>query len=149
MSQINERNEQNIDAFAMAAQLRAQAEALEAKERMRLRLLELIEISKDPYYDQYLEQMMKDLESGKATPAQIQREADRTFRLYQQRMGQTVPVQSVSMQPVPRQPETVQSAPNQPVTNQPVTNQPVTNQTVSNQPVKKENAKGKGNEGEV
>lgn len=94
MNQTNEQNNQNMDAFAKAAQLRAQAEALEAKERMRIRLAELIEISQDPYYDQYLAQMMKDLECGKATPAQIAKEADRTFRLYQQRMGQNVSVQS-------------------------------------------------------
>lgn len=104
MNQTNGQNEQNMDAFAMAAQLRAQAEALEAKERMRLRLKELIEISKDPYYDQYLEQMMKDLESGKATPAQVQKEADRTFRLYQQRMGQSIAEQPIQVQPIQIQP---------------------------------------------
>lgn len=105
MNQTNEQNNQNTDAFARAAQLRAQAEALEAKERMRIRLKELIEISKDPYYDQYLAQMMRDLESGKATPAQIEKEANRTFLLYQQRMGQgmpqSMPVQNMPVQPTP------------------------------------------------
>lgn len=94
MSQINQQNNQNTDAFAKAAQLRAQAEALEAKERMKIRLKELMEISKDPYYDRYLRQMLKDLESGKATPTQIAKEADRTFRIYQQRMGQSVSVKT-------------------------------------------------------
>ena len=60
---MNQTNEQNrMNAFERAAQLRAQAEAIEAKEKIRLRLIQLIEISKDPYYDQYLAQMMKDLE---------------------------------------------------------------------------------------
>ena len=62
-------------------------ETLEAKEKLKRHLLDLIEISKDPYYDQYLNQMLRDLESGKATPAQVAREADRTYKLYQQRMG--------------------------------------------------------------
>lgn len=62
-------------------------ETLEAKEKLKMHLLDLIEISKDPYYDQYLNQMLRDLESGKATPAQVAREADRTYKLYQQRMG--------------------------------------------------------------
>lgn len=88
---MNQTNEQNsMNAFERAAQLRAQAEAIEAKEKIRLRLIQLIEISKDPYYDQYLAQMMKDLESGKASPAQVEKEAERTFRLYQQRMGQSI-----------------------------------------------------------
>ena len=87
MNQANE-NMQYEDAMAEAARLRALAETIEAKEKVRKRLLELTEISKDPYYDQYLRQMMKDLESGKATPGQVAREADRTYKLYQQRMGQ-------------------------------------------------------------
>lgn len=58
------------------------------KEEVRIRLLQLRENSQDPYYNQYLNQMLKDLESEKATPAQVAREADRTFRLYQERMAQ-------------------------------------------------------------
>lgn len=58
------------------------------KEEVRVRLLQLREISQDPYYDQYLNQMLRDLESGKASPAQVAREADRTYRLYQERMAQ-------------------------------------------------------------
>lgn len=58
------------------------------KEEVRVRLLQLREISQDPYYDQYLNQMLRDLESGKASPAQVTREADRTYRLYQERMAQ-------------------------------------------------------------
>lgn len=67
--------------------LNEETEALEAKEKMKMHLLHLIEISRDPYYDQYLNQMLRDLESGKATPSQVAKEADRTYRLYQQRMG--------------------------------------------------------------
>ena len=58
------------------------------KEEVKARLLHLRRISKDPYYDQYLNQMLRDLESEKATPAQVAREADRTYRLYQERMAQ-------------------------------------------------------------
>ena len=78
----------DMDALERARKLREEAAAIEAKARVRQRLLKLIEISEDPYYDQYLNQMMKDLESGKATPAQVSREADRTYRLYQQRMAE-------------------------------------------------------------
>lgn len=78
----------DMEALEKAKKLREEAEAIEAKARVKHRLLKLIEISEDPYYDQYLNQMLKDLESGKATPAQVAREADRTYKLYQQRMSQ-------------------------------------------------------------
>lgn len=78
----------DMEALEKAKKLREEAEAIEAKARVKHRLLKLIEISEDPYYDQYLNQMLKDLESGKATPAQVSREADRTYKLYQQRMSQ-------------------------------------------------------------
>lgn len=87
MNNLKEEIKSDTDGFERARKLREEAETIEAKERMKIRLLKLIEISKDPYYDQYLNQMLKDLESGKATPAQIGREADRTYRLYCQRMG--------------------------------------------------------------
>ena len=86
MSQYDEK--QYEEAMAQVARLRAQAEAIEAKEQVRRRLYELMDISKDPYYDQYLNQMMRDLESGKATPAQVSKEAERTYGLYLQRMGE-------------------------------------------------------------
>lgn len=88
MNNINNGMKQDMDGFSRAQQLREAADALEKKEKMKIRLLQLIEISEDPYYDQYLNQMLKDLESGKATPEQVGREADRTYRLYQQRMRQ-------------------------------------------------------------
>lgn len=88
MSNFNNDMKQDMDGFARAQQLREAADALEKMEKMKIRLLQLIEISKDQYYDQYLNQMLKDLESGKATPEQVGREADRTYRLYQQRMQQ-------------------------------------------------------------
>ena len=78
----------DMEALEKAKKLREEAEAIEAKAKVKHRLLKLIEISEDPYYDQYLNQMLKDLESGKATPAQVSREADRTYKLYQQRMSQ-------------------------------------------------------------
>lgn len=86
MSNLNE-DIYHTDVLERARKLRKEAEALEAGENVRQRLLKLIEISEDPYYDQYLNQMLKDLESGKATPFQVSKEADRTYGLYLQRMG--------------------------------------------------------------
>lgn len=86
MSDFNaDRNDR--EALEKAKKLREEAEVIEAKAGVKSRLLKLIEISEDPYYDQYLNQMLRDLESGKATPSQVSREADRTYKLYQQRMS--------------------------------------------------------------
>ena len=92
--------EQDMDGFARARKLREEAEALEAKERIKRRLLQLMEISKDPYFDQYLNQMLKDLNSGKATAKQVEKEADRTWALYQQRMGIKVSPKPQTVAPV-------------------------------------------------
>lgn len=86
MSELNE-NISNLEEFERERKLREEAKTLEEKEKVRQRLLQLIDISKDPYYDQYLNQMLRDLESGKATPFQVSKEADRTYRIYEQRMG--------------------------------------------------------------
>ncbi|MCM1126724.1 MAG: hypothetical protein NC429_09650 [Lachnospiraceae bacterium] len=51
------------------------------------RLTGLLEMSKDPQYDRYINQMIRDLESGKASPEQVEREASRTYEIYKQRMG--------------------------------------------------------------
>lgn len=75
MSQLNEAMDRTNDR-----------EQEEEKEKVRQRLLELLDLSQDVYYDRYLQQMLKDLASGKATPAQVSREADRTYRLYQERL---------------------------------------------------------------
>lgn len=56
-------------------------------QNVKNRLTGLLEMSKDPQYDRYLNQMMRDLESGKATPEQVDREASRTYEIYRQRMG--------------------------------------------------------------
>ncbi|MGN0376454.1 MAG: DUF2339 domain-containing protein [Suilimivivens sp.] len=109
MNNLNEDMNQT-DAFERARKLREEAEALEAKAKVKQRLLKLLEISQDPYYDQYLNQMIKDLESGKATPAQVSREADRTYKLYQQRMGQKRVQENVG-QEVPTQREPVVTSP--------------------------------------
>lgn len=61
----------------------------QSRQDARKRLTELLEKSKDPQYDRYLNQMMRDLESGKATPEQVEREALRTYEIYKQRMGLT------------------------------------------------------------
>ena len=52
------------------------------KEKVERYLQSLLAGSEDPDYDRYLEQMMRDLKSGKATPFQVEREAQRTYRLY-------------------------------------------------------------------
>lgn len=57
-------------------------------ERVRARLRQLMEMSRDPDYDRYLAQMMKDLENRRATPFQVEREAERSYRQYQERMKQ-------------------------------------------------------------
>lgn len=57
------------------------------RQDVRKRLTELLEMSKDPQYDRYLNQMMRDLESGRATPGQVEQEALRTYEIYKQRMG--------------------------------------------------------------
>ena len=58
-----------------------------SRQDVRRQLAGLLEISKDPQYDRYLNQMMRDLESGKATPEQVEQEALRTYEIYKQRMG--------------------------------------------------------------
>lgn len=81
-------NNQNIDELNEARRLRYQAELLEQKAKVRARLVQLKEVSRDPDYNRYLEQMMKDLESGRATPQQVEREAQRSYDKYRQRMAQ-------------------------------------------------------------
>ena len=49
-----------MDELQRAKALREQAGRLEEIGRVKKRLLDLIEISQDPYYDQYLKQMLKD-----------------------------------------------------------------------------------------
>jgi len=71
-----------------AKQLRMEAERLEHKERVRSRLRQLIAISKDPDYDKYLAQLLKDLDSNKATPGQVEQETERSYNQYRQRMAQ-------------------------------------------------------------
>lgn len=88
MSEEIKVDNQNISDLERARKLRQEAEMLEQKERIRSRLNQLMEISKDPYYDQYLAQMIKDLDSGRATPAQVEREAQRSYEQYKQRMAQ-------------------------------------------------------------
>ena len=70
-----------------AQQLRMEAAMLEHKERVRSRLRQLIAISQDPYYDKYLAQLLKDLESGKASPIQVEKETERSYGQYRQRMA--------------------------------------------------------------
>ena len=88
MNTINEGNNQGLSDLDRAALLRKEAERLESKERAKARIHQLMEISREPYYDRYLAQMLKDLESGKATPQQVEREAQRSYEQYRQRMAQ-------------------------------------------------------------
>lgn len=78
-----------MDELQRAKALREQAGRLEEIGRVKKRLLDLIEISQDPYYDQYLKQMLKDLEEGKASPQQVQQEMERTYKIYLERMRET------------------------------------------------------------
>ena len=78
-----------MDELQRAKALREQAGRLEEIGRVKKRLLDLIEISRDPYYDQYLKQMLKDLEEGKASPQQVQQEMERTYKIYLERMRET------------------------------------------------------------
>lgn len=88
MNENSRVDKQNISDLERARLLRQEAEMLEYKGRVRSRLEHLMEISKDPYYDQYLAQMLRDLDSGRATPAQVDREAQRSYNQYKQRMEQ-------------------------------------------------------------
>ncbi len=88
MSEKSKVDSQNLNDLERARRLRQEAEMLEHKEWVRSRLNQLMEISKDPYYDQYLAQMMRDLDNGRATPAQVEREAQRSYERYKQRMEQ-------------------------------------------------------------
>ena len=63
MSGWNQENNQNINNLDRARMLRQEAMFLEQKERVRSRLVYLMSISEDEYYNKYLEQMKKDLES--------------------------------------------------------------------------------------
>lgn len=58
------------------------------KEAVREYLQKLLEISGDPEYDRYIRQMMRDLESGKASPFLVRREADRTYQLYLEKISE-------------------------------------------------------------
>ncbi len=97
----NEKNWETGD-LERAGRLRREAELLENRERVRSRLRQLMELSQDPYYDQYLAQMWKDLESGKATPWQVEQEAQRSYLQYRQRMSQAG-AYSASAQPGQKQ----------------------------------------------
>ncbi|MCI9204436.1 MAG: hypothetical protein HFI97_12140, partial [Lachnospiraceae bacterium] len=79
-------NNQEISNLERAVKLRREADFLESCERVKSRLRQLMELSEDPYYDRYLAQMWKDLESGKATPKQVEQEAQRSYLEYIRRM---------------------------------------------------------------
>ena len=55
--------------------MNGQNDILGNREQVKRRLEQLLEISQDPQYDRYLNQMIQDLESGKAEPWQVEREA--------------------------------------------------------------------------
>ncbi len=107
MSGWNQGNNQNINNPDQARMLRQEAMFLEQKERVRSRLAYLLSISEDEYYNKYLEQMQRDLESGKASPAQVEQEAQRSYNRYRQKMAQAKsaaavpPADIISRPPVP------------------------------------------------
>ncbi len=79
-------NNWEMNDLDRAERLRREAEFLEYKEGVRSRLRQLMQLSKDPFYNSYLNQMMKDLESGRATPKQVDCEARRSYQEYCRRM---------------------------------------------------------------
>ena len=87
MNGQNQGNYQKMNDLDRAKSLRIEAERLEHKERVRGRLRQLIAISRDTEYDKYLAQLLKDLESDKATPLQVERETERSYSLYRQRLA--------------------------------------------------------------
>ena len=90
---LNRENYQGKNDLDKAGQLRREADFLEKRQQVRARLGQLQQLSIDPYYDRYLAQMVEDLESGRATPAQVGREAERSYRLYLQRIAHKTPEQ--------------------------------------------------------
>lgn len=96
---MNQENNQNISDLERARMLREEADLLESRERTRSRLKQLMKLSEDPYYDQYLAQMWRDLENGKATPAQVEQEAQRSYLQYQRRMAERRPASQEAPQP--------------------------------------------------
>ena len=87
MNGQNQGNYQKMNDLDRAKSLRIEAERSEHKERVRGRLRQLIAISRDTEYDKYLAQLLKDLESDKATPLQVERETERSYSLYRQRLA--------------------------------------------------------------
>lgn len=100
-AKINQENDREISDLERAAILRREADFLESRERVKSRLRQLMKLSADPYYDQYLAQMWRDLESGKATPAQVEQEAQRSYLQYQRRMAQIPPAPLGAQKPEP------------------------------------------------
>ena len=88
MNEWKQESNQNINNLEKARMLRQEAVLLEEKERVKSGLVYLMNLSEDDYYSRYLEQMLKDLESGKATPAQVEKEAQRSYGRYRQKMSQ-------------------------------------------------------------
>ena len=60
MNHIMEENNQNLSDLQRAGMLRKEAELLESRERIRGKLRQLMEMSRDPEYDKYIAQMLKD-----------------------------------------------------------------------------------------
>ncbi len=86
---MSEQNNYSIDHNRESTEeYKAQEERFKRREQVRSELQKLLQISMDPYYTQYVTQMMKDLESGKATPDQVEQEARRSYEKYKQRMEQ-------------------------------------------------------------
>ena len=123
MSELNQENYQNMNDLDRARKLRMEAEMLEHKQRVRGRLRQLIAVSQDTEYDKYLAQLLKDLESGKATPMQVERETERSYNMYRQRLAK-----GMIQRPQPIKSETVIS-------------QPIKNELINNEPVKSESVK--------
>lgn len=78
----NQGDFQNYSDLDRAKQLRLEAAAIERKGWVKSKIGKMIETSNDAEYNKYLFQMLKDLESGKATPEQVEAEAQRSYEVY-------------------------------------------------------------------
>lgn len=87
MNEWNQEKNYYINDLDRARMLRQEAMLLEQKEKVKSRIEYLMGISEDEQYDRYLAQILKDLESGRATPAQAEREAQRSYGEYRKKMA--------------------------------------------------------------
>ncbi|MDR0221707.1 MAG: hypothetical protein LBI54_09940, partial [Lachnospiraceae bacterium] len=62
-------------------------EAEQRKTALRARIMKLRDDSRDPYFTQYMTQLMNNLDLDRATVEQVEAEVERSYKLYCERMG--------------------------------------------------------------